>query len=78
MDGRGRHPRTPQMLKNYSVAHKDQYAPKGDLAYNHKLTSEEVVVMRGLYPERTMRQLSKQFNTCLSNVWRIIHGEIWS
>jgi len=46
---------------------------------NHKLTEEDVNVLRGLYAEGdSMPRLSKRFGVVVSQVWRIIHGVEWS
>lgn len=75
---RGVFPRTAAHNLANSISKKGQIAPKGDESHFHKLSSKQVEEIRNIYPSKTMRQLSRDFNTSLSNIHRIIHQQIWA
>jgi len=62
----------------------ESFIARGDLNGNSKLTSAKVIELRERYARRyqigqrtSIRELAQRFGISMSQVWRILHREVW-
>lgn len=50
---------------------------KGELNGNSKLTVDDVIAIRSIYPKLSMPKLSKKYGVSIKLIWNIVNRQAW-
>jgi hypothetical protein len=64
-------------LENQQHAAANNRYRTGKAHHNSKLTSEEVILIKSLYPSLSQRTLAKLFGVCQRSIWHIFNLKTW-